>query len=254
MNDIQGPVPDDASSGAENDTSAGAEPGGSAPQGRATRAPSRRRVLLPVVVLLAVVALAAAALAVRGVLKERARADPAADGWAFEVRPVLAAGAPATTFTAPHPSASPTDPSDPAWITAQLASQAEAMDCAATPSVVAADRALVACAADGSQVYVLGPAGVTGSAITTVETDVSPRTASLLVELTPAGDAALTAMTSRADGLPSPRNQIALVLDGRVLRAPVVAEPSAGGPLQIAVEAPRAEVEAMEARVSAPRP
>ncbi|WP_159807029.1 hypothetical protein [Cellulomonas citrea] len=251
MTDIQGPVPDDPTAGAENDATSGAEPGGSAPQGRATRGPSRRRVLLPVVVLLAVVALAAAALTVRGVLKERDRANPAADGWAFEVRPVLAAGAPATTFTAPHPSASPTDPSDPAWITAQLASQAEAMDCAATPSVVAADRALVACAADGSQVYVLGPAGVTGSAITTVGTDAG--LSSLLVELTPAGDTALTAMTGRAVALPSPRNQIALVLDGRVLRAPVVAEPSAGGPLQIAVDAPRAELEAMEARVSAPR-
>lgn len=245
MNDIQGPAPADPTTGAE--------PGGSAPQGRATRAPSRRRVVLPVVVVLTVVALAVAALAVRGVLKERARANPAADGWAFEVRPVLAVGAPATTFTAPSPSASPTGPSDPAWVTPQLASQAEATDCASAPVVVAADRALVACAADGSQVYVLGPAGVTGSAITTVETDFGTGTSSLLVELTPAGDTALTAMTSRAAALPSPRNQVALVLDGRVLRAPVAVEPSTGGPLQIAVDAPHTEVEAMAAQVGALR-
>jgi len=187
------------------------------------------------------------------VLKERASANPAADGWAFEVRPVLAAGAPTATFTAPSPSTSPTGPGDPAWFTPQLASQAGALDCASAPAAVPADRALVACAADGSQVYVLGPAGVTGSAITTVEADFGAGTSSLLVELTPAGDTALTAMTGRAAALPSPRNQVALVLDGRVLRAPVAVEPSTGGPLQIAVDAPHAEVEAMAAQVGALR-
>jgi len=60
MNDIQRPAPDDPTTRAGNDATTAPVPGGSAPQGRTTRAPSRRRVVLPVIVLLAVVALAAA--------------------------------------------------------------------------------------------------------------------------------------------------------------------------------------------------
>ncbi|MBU4335823.1 MAG: hypothetical protein KJ548_04550, partial [Actinobacteria bacterium] len=70
---------------------------------------------------LAVAGVAVVTLVVLIVLRSMVSANAAADGWAFEIRPVLAVGAPGTTFTAPSPTASPTDPNDPAWITPQVA-------------------------------------------------------------------------------------------------------------------------------------
>jgi preprotein translocase subunit SecD len=204
---------------------------------------------------LTLVGLVVLALMVLVVLRSTANTNPAADGWAFEIRPVLTISAPGTTFTAPSPTDSPTDPSDPAWITPQVASQFTALDCTSTarPAVTPVDQPLVACSRDGSEVYVLGPAEVTGAALASAETDESSSTGLLDVTLTSAGNAALATMTTRAVSLPAPRNRIALVLDGRVMRAPMVAEPSTGGPMLIAADLPRADASTAATRMTARR-
>ncbi|MBU4213062.1 MAG: hypothetical protein KJ792_00225 [Actinobacteria bacterium] len=204
---------------------------------------------------LTLVGLVVLALMVLVVLRSTANTNPAADSWAFEIRPVLTTGAPGTTFTAPSPTDSPTNPSDPAWITPQVASQLTALDCTSTarPAVTPADQPLVACSRDGSEVYVLGPAEVTGAALESTETDVTGSTAGVTVTLTSAGNAALATMTTRAVSLPAPRNQIALVLDGRVLQAPRVTEPLTGGPMQIATGLPQAEASTAATRMTSPR-
>jgi preprotein translocase subunit SecD len=203
---------------------------------------------------LAVAGVALVALVVTAVvLRSRTGPDPVADGWAFEIRPVLASGAPGMTLPAASPAAAPTDPSDPAWISPQVAAQLTALDCTSTtaPAASVAGQPLVACAQNGSQVYVLGPAEVTGAAIAAVGTDESSSGTAVAVTLDRAGDAALLAMTTRLGSLQPPRNQLALVLDGRVLTAPTVVTPLTGGPIPVGTDLSRAEAAALDARLTA---
>ena len=129
------------------------------------------------------------------------------------------------------PSATPTDGSDPAWITPELEEEFNAFDCATldTASTNTADpeTPLVTCEADGSIKYLLGPVEVDGS-------NISDATARQLTNsqgaripgwgiypvFDEAGTQAFSDITTRLVSLPSPRNQFAAVLDGKVLIAP----------------------------------
>jgi preprotein translocase subunit SecD len=100
--------------------------------------------------------------------------------------------------------------------------------CSAAP--VEADTQVTACDADGN-VYTLGPAVATAADVTSASAD--PGAASIVIQLGSEGSAALLAATTHAADAPPPRDQIALVIDGKVLSAPSARSPIADGQLQI---------------------
>jgi preprotein translocase subunit SecD len=166
----------------------------------------------------------------------------------LELRPVLLAGAPSNTFVGANgkntpypspnpsleatPSTKPTNGSDTAYITPLLQAQYDAFDCGSLKSgdtnVAPDGKPLVTCDDQSSVKYLLGPVEVSGS-------DISNATAGMVqangastgqwainLVFNGQGTKDFSAVSSRLVGLPSPRNQFAFVLDGKVLSAPVM--------------------------------
>lgn len=116
--------------------------------------------------------------------------------------------------------------------------QFEAIDCAKHKGQGAQDdpaKQFVACSQDGSAKYVLDKAAVTGSAIDTASSGVDPTTGEWLVQLSFKGQGPdqWSKITTTAFNSQAPRNQVAMVLDGVVISAPVIQEPITGGRAQI---------------------
>lgn len=86
---------------------------------------------------------------------------------------------------------------------------------------------MVTCSADGQAKYILGPAEVLGSEIKNATSGVQQTSGGpsgvneVRLDLNPAGSKSFCDVTSRIVSLPSPRNQFGIVLDNRVLSAPV---------------------------------
>lgn len=108
----------------------------------------------------------------------------------------------------------------------------------ASPSTDAAPTAspVTACAADGTIVYTLGPAVVTGTQWDSMRLDQSTTTGSwrVLALLDPSGSSALTQATGELATEDEPRNQIAFYAHGAVAMAPTVQQPIYGGQVIIA--------------------
>ena len=160
-------------------------------------------------------------------------------------RPVLVAGAgtavAAESRTAddklPKPTAEPTDGSDRNWITADLYKQYEAKDCTAARNEDAdsADptKPMVACSADGKEKYILGPVELSGSDISTAshsqETSgqgVTTGRWAVNIQFNDAAREKFQNITSRlnsirAQNASDARARFAILLDGKVLSAPV---------------------------------
>lgn len=160
-------------------------------------------------------------------------------------RPVLVAGAgtavAAESRTAddklPKPTADPTDGSDHNWITADLYKQYEAKDCTAARNEDAdsADptKPMVACSADGKEKYILGPVELSGSDISTAshsqETSgqgVTTGRWAVNIQFNDAAREKFQNITSRlnsirAQNASDARARFAILLDGKVLSAPV---------------------------------
>ena len=127
------------------------------------------------------------------------------------------------------PTAEPTDASDLSWVTDKLAAEFQAYDCANPDNNAAKapkDQPLIACSADGTAKYILGPAELVGTAITDASAGRDPKSGAWLVQLTMNGDGAdafgkvsTRLNQNRIDGL-TPRDQFAFVLDGNVISAP----------------------------------
>lgn len=127
------------------------------------------------------------------------------------------------------PTAEPTDASDVSWVTDKLAAEFQAYDCANPDNNAAKapkDQPLIACSADGTAKYILGPAELDGTAITDASAGRDPKSGAWLVQLTMNGDGAdafgkvsTRLNQNRIDGL-TPRDQFAFVLDGNVISAP----------------------------------
>ena len=127
------------------------------------------------------------------------------------------------------PTAEPTDASDLSWVTDKLAAEFQAYDCANpdnNASKAPKDQPLIACSADGTAKYILGPAELDGTAITDASAGRDPKSGAWLVQLTMNGDGAdafgkvsTRLNQNRIDGL-TPRDQFAFVLDGNVISAP----------------------------------
>ncbi len=67
----------------------------------------------------------------------------------------------------------------------------------------------------------------------------------LNIVLTPAQTGPFAALTRQVTGLPSPRDQVAIIIDGRVIADPVVQSAIPGGNAQITGFATRAQAESL---------
>jgi len=131
----------------------------------------------------------------------------------------------------PTPSASPTDASDPAWITEELQREFDTFECSSLDvvgaNVAPVDEPLVTCEADGSIKYILGPVEVEGEAIADARsgliassTGVTTNEFGVFIDFNDEGTAQFREVTERLVSLTGIRNQFAIVLDGRVISAP----------------------------------
>lgn len=140
-------------------------------------------------------------------------------------------GSPAPVPTgSPAPAPSPTDASDLAQITPELQAAYDSFDCASIDSTVPApaDQPLLSCEVDGTIKYLLGPVEVTGaevadasSSIATTQQGASTGTWQVAIDFNDDGARAFSAVTTRLTALPPPQNQFGIVLDKRVISAPV---------------------------------
>ncbi|MBC6457726.1 SecDF P1 head subdomain-containing protein [Actinomadura sp. HBU206391] len=87
---------------------------------------------------------------------------------------------------------------------------------------------------DGTQCYRLAP-GMTVTRLEKLEAALAKNGAGwqVLIELGPADSGAFGSLTRQVATEQPPRNQLALVVDGKVLSAPSVQEPITGGEIQI---------------------
>lgn len=95
---------------------------------------------------------------------------------------------------------------------------------------------IVACSREGGSKYILAPAEVLGQQVSKASSGIDQQGASAwFVSLTFDGEGtkAFGALTSRVTSLPSPLNQVAIVLDGLVVSAPVINEAIPSGNAQI---------------------
>ena len=95
---------------------------------------------------------------------------------------------------------------------------------------------IVACSREGASKYILAPAEVLGQQVSKASSGLDQQGASAwFVSLTFNGEGtkAFGALTSRVTSLPSPQNQVAIVLDGLVVSAPVINEAIPSGNAQI---------------------
>ncbi|GAA5027327.1 protein translocase subunit SecD [Microbacterium fluvii] len=159
----------------------------------------------------------------------------------LQLRAVLYTGAPANTYVGedgtatpyptPDPSlnstptASPSNGSDPAWITDALYAEYLAYDCtdpANDPASAPEDEPLITCDATGSVKYILGPVELDGTSITDASAGLDQTNGQWTVNLKfdEAGTTTFGEISQRLYGAEEPLNQFAFVLDGSVLSAP----------------------------------
>lgn len=117
-------------------------------------------------------------------------------------------------------------------------------DAAATSAPV------TACSTDGSIVYSLGPAAITGERWQSLTVDDSRPSAAIDAVLDPLGATALTKITADLATNDQPQNQLAFYADGLVLMAPTVTQPIYGGQTVIAGYWTAAEARALVDRLT----
>lgn len=95
---------------------------------------------------------------------------------------------------------------------------------------------IVACSRSGASKYILGPAEVLGRQVSKATAGIDQQGASawyVLLTFNGEGTKAFGNITARVTSLPSPQNQVAIVLDGLVVSAPVIREAIPSGNAQI---------------------
>jgi preprotein translocase subunit SecD len=105
---------------------------------------------------------------------------------------------------------------------------------------------VIACERDGSSKYILAAAEVLGTQVSKAQYGVDSTSGTqYVVSLTFNGDGtkAFGALTSRVTSLPSPLNQVAIVLDGLVVSAPSINEAIPSGSAEITGNFTRIEAE-----------
>jgi len=167
----------------------------------------------------------------------------------LEFRPVLLTGAPSTDSigdgsteatptptptptdsATPTPAPSPTDASDLTQVTPELQAQYDAFDCSTIDqsAVAPKDQPLITCDTDGTVKYILGPVEVSGSdvsnatsGVVTTQNGASTGTWAVNLDFNDKGSEEFAKVTARLTPLASPLNQFGIVLDKRVISAPV---------------------------------
>ncbi|MTB71607.1 protein translocase subunit SecD, partial [Arsenicicoccus sp. MKL-02] len=160
---------------------------------------------------------------------------------AATVSPSAPAATPSTPAATPTSSGTtPTNASDPAWVTPEVQAQYEALNCS-DPNLdlkVTDDpkKPLVTCSTDRAAKYILGPAELEGQDIADATSGLQPNQAGGTgteygVNLTLTGDGGkkFADLSKRLLNLPPPRNQFASVLDGEVIVAPRITVPILDG-------------------------
>ena len=134
-----------------------------------------------------------------------------------------------TTPTEPAEQPDPENPSDPAWVTEELANEFSAFTCDMVDRTqpMPSDEAVVTCSTDNTIKYILGPVEVEGSDIAdanvgqaTTQQGIATGEWAVNLEFNGAGTDAFRTVTERITSLEQPRNQFAVVLDNTVLIAP----------------------------------
>ncbi len=130
----------------------------------------------------------------------------------------------------------PTDPSDFAWVTDAVLEELGALDCTDPANLTGGaelvgepDEPVVACGADGSAKYVLGPVEVEGQDVASASSGLRVNAQGIqttewatTIDFDGEGTQKFRDVTTRLLSLESPRNQFAMVLDGLVISAPQV--------------------------------
>lgn len=163
----------------------------------------------------------------------------------LELRPVILATDPATSFVGedgqetPYPTpddsmnatptAEPTDASDPNWATDRRMAELQAYDCSAeVASNAPEDEPLIACEENGSAKYLLGPVELDGTVIDDATAGREQQSGRWTVNLVfdAKGTEIFGKVSQRLNAnrlaQQSPRDQFAFVLDGKVLSAPTM--------------------------------
>ncbi len=132
--------------------------------------------------------------------------------------------------------AAPDNPSDTAYyVTPKLAADFRALNCTDKANqtggkLSAADKALVTCDPTGSAKYLLGPVEIKGKEISSASSGLGVGANGTVsgkwvvnIKFTGQGGSEFRVTTTRLQGLKSPQNQFAMVLDGLVISAPSLA-------------------------------
>ena len=128
-----------------------------------------------------------------------------------------------------------------AGVSAEINAKFAALDCtnAANLQGTGADAptdVIVACSRTGASKYILAPAEVLGRQVSKAAAGIDQQGASawyVLLTFNGEGTKAFGSLTARVTSLPSPQNQVAIVLDGLVVSAPVINEAIPSGNAQI---------------------
>lgn len=172
-------------------------------------------------------------------------------------RAVINAGTPAAVTAEqaaseenlPQPTAEPTDGSDFNWVTPELWRQYEQLDCTnpaqVEPQSQDPAKAIVACAADGSEKYILGPVEIDGTDIesasygqVTGSSGYATGQWGVNIDFNDAATQTFQDVTSRLNAIRAanasdPRARFAILLDGQVLSSPVTQAVISNGQPQI---------------------
>ena len=128
-----------------------------------------------------------------------------------------------------------------AGVSAEVIARFAALDCTNPANLqgTGADAptdVIVACSRTGASKYILAPAEVLGRQVSKASAGIDQQGASawyVLLTFNGEGTKAFGALTSRVTTLPSPQNQVAIVLDGLVVSAPSINEAIPSGNAQI---------------------
>ncbi|MFI7537787.1 protein translocase subunit SecD [Streptosporangium sp. NPDC049376] len=171
--------------------------------------------------------------------KQESKQDTGKKGDKAEASPSAKPGQ--SSSPSPQPSSPADNPLadvDTTGIDPAVLKQFEALDCSKNKGQGAQDdpnKQYAGCSQDGSAKYVLDKAAVTGSAIASANAGVDQTTGEWLVQLSFKGQGPdqWSKVTTTAFNSQPPRNQVAMVLDGVIISAPVIQEPITGGRAQI---------------------
>ncbi|MDF5751996.1 protein translocase subunit SecD [Spongiactinospora sp. TRM90649] len=145
---------------------------------------------------------------------------------------------PAPTPAAPQPD-DPMAGIDPTGIDPAVIEQFKKLDCTKKDRGQGAQddptKQIAVCDAEGAARYILDKAAVVGTEIASADSGVAQDTGEWLVQLSfkSKGGQEWGKVTTTAFNSQAPRNQVAMVLDGVVISAPVIQEPINGGRAQI---------------------